>query len=245
MRRVAAEFVRNVAEWVYPAACLVCDSPAGEPDTFRHGVCSDCHAAMTTDPRPACPWCAQTVGPHADTSSGCPECRGVSLGFERAFRLGPYEGKLRDAVLRTKLLAGEGLADVLGRLLAECRGCAILGTEVDLVAPVPLHWWRRWTRGYNQAESVAREVAASLRVPFEAKLLRRVRWTPQQSQPTREARRENVRGAFQVRKGARVASKAVLLVDDVMTTGSTLGEAARTLRGAGAGRVVVAVLARR
>lgn len=245
MRRVAAEFVRNVAEWVYPTACLVCDAPAGEPDPFRHGVCNDCHTAMTTDPRPACPWCAQTVGPHADTSRGCPECRGVALGFERAFRLGPYEGKLRDAVLRTKVLAGEGLADLLGRLLAECRGRAVLDAGIDLVAPVPLHWWRKWTRGYNQAEAVARELAAGLRAPFAPKLLRRVRWTPQQAQPTREARRENVRGAFRAVRGARVAGKAVLLVDDVMTTGSTLGEAARTLRGAGAGRVVVAVLARR
>lgn len=245
MRRVAAEFVRNVAEWVYPTVCLVCDVPAGEPDAFRHGVCKVCHTAMTTDPRPACLRCAQTVGPHADTSRGCMECRGVALGFERAFRLGPYEGKLRDAVLRTKVLAGEGLADVLGRLLAEHRGCAIADTGIDLVAPVPLHWWRRWTRGYNQAEAVARELAVGLRVPFAPRLLRRVRWTPQQAQPTREARRENVRGAFRVGKGARVAGRSVLLVDDVMTTGSTLGEAARTLRSAGAGRVVVAVLARR
>jgi predicted amidophosphoribosyltransferase len=82
-------------------------------------------------------------------------------------------------------------------------------------------------------------------VPFAPKLLRRVRWTPQQSQPTREARRANVRGAFRPGRGARVASKTVLLVDDVMTTGSTLGEAARALRAAGAGRVVAAVLARR
>jgi ComF family protein len=245
MRRVAAEFVRNVAEWVYPTACLVCDALAGEPGTFRHGVCNDCHAALTTDPREVCPWCAQTVGPSTDTSSGCPQCRGVSLGFEQAFRLGPYGGKLRDAVLRTKVLAGEGLADVLGRLLAECRGCDILDTGIDLVAPVPLHWWRKWTRGYNQAEAVGRELARGLRVAFAPRLLRRVRWTPQQSQPTREARRENVRGAFRVARGARVAGRTVLLVDDVMTTGSTLGEAARALRGAGAGRVVVVVLARR
>jgi ComF family protein len=130
-------------------------------------------------------------------------------------------------------------------MLAECRGGALRCAEIDLVAPVPLHWWRKWTRGYNQSESVARELASTIQVPFAPRLLRRVRWTPQQVQPTREARRENVKGAFRTAKGARLAGKTVLLVDDVMTTGSTLGEAARTLRDAGAERVAVAILARK
>jgi len=169
----------------------------------------------------------------------------VSLGFDCAFRLGPYAEKLRDAVLRTKHLAGEGLADLLGRTFAECRGAAIRAAGVELVTPVPLHWWRKWTRGYNQSEAVGRELAAALDVAFAPNLLRRVRWTPQQAQPTREARRENVKGAFRLHGSARIAGRTVLLLDDVMTTGSTLGEAARTLRAGGAGRVVVAVLARR
>jgi ComF family protein len=159
--------------------------------------------------------------------------------------LGPYREHLRDAVLRTKVLAGEGLADLLGRLFAENRTTQLRPAEIDLVAPIPLHWWRKWRRGYNQAEAVARELAAGLQLPFVPHLLRRVRWTTQQVQPTRDARRENVKGAFRVRHCARVAAKTVLLVDDVMTTGSTLGEAARALRAVGAERVVVAVLARR
>jgi ComF family protein len=243
--RAVREFAHNVVRLLYPSACLICDAPEGDAGGFRHGVCSACYAAVTTDPLAACPWCAQTVGPHTDTTDGCAECRGTALGFERAVRLGPYAGKLRDAVLRTKFLAGEGLADLLGRMLADCRGEALNCAEIDLIAPVPLHWWRKWTRGYNQSESVARELAAALNVPFAPRLLHRVRWTPQQVQPTREARRENMKGAFRAAKGARLAGKTVLLVDDVMTTGSTLGEAARTLRNAGAARVVVSVLARK
>lgn len=245
MRRAATEFVRNVLGWIYPNACLICNSPESDTTPFRHGVCSDCHTAVTTDPFPSCPWCADTIGPHTDTTHGCAKCRGTALGFERAFRLGPYDGKLRNAVLRTKFLAGEGLADLLGRLFAECRGEAIRELGVDLVAPVPLHWWRKWTRGYNQSEAVARELAVALGALFAPRLLRRVRWTPQQVQPTREARLENVKGAFRVGRRARLTGKSVLLVDDVMTTGSTLGEAARTLHTGGAVRVVVAVLARK
>jgi ComF family protein len=144
-----------------------------------------------------------------------------------------------------KILSGEGLADQMGRVFAEQHGGELLKCEVDVVTPVPLHWWRRWTRGYNQAEAIGRELAAALGISFAPKLLRRVRWTPQQVQPTREARQANVKGAFRVARGARVAGKRVLLVDDVMTTGSTLGAAARVLRESGVERVVVAVLARR
>jgi ComF family protein len=245
MRRVAALFSREIAQWIYPTVCLICDTPEGETTPFRHGLCIECHRLVTNDPLAACPWCAQSVGPHTDTTHGCAECSGIALGFERAFRLGLYDGKIRDAVLRMKVLAGEGLADFLGRIFAESRGEAIQAAEIDLVAPIPLHWWRKWTRGYNQAEAVGRELASGGGVAFAANLLCRVRWTPQQLQPTREARRENVKGAFRLARGARVAGKAVLLVDDVMTTGSTLGEAARTLLAAGAERVVAAVLARR
>jgi ComF family protein len=245
MWRTLTEFAHGTSQLLYPNVCVVCDAADPGGGAFWHGVCIDCLRAVTADPFPTCPWCAQTVGPHTDTTDGCATCRGVPLGFERAFRLGPYEEKLRDAVLRMKVLAGEGLADLFGRLLAQQRGEAILASGIDLVAPVPLHWWRKWTRGYNQAEAIGRELAAGLGVPFAPRLLRRVKHTPQQVQTSRDARRENVRGAFRLGRGARVAGKSVLLVDDVMTTGSTLGEAARTLRAGGAARVVVAMLARR
>ena len=100
-------------------------------------------------------------------------------------------------------------------------------------------------RGYNQAAAVGREVAHGLGVKFAPNILRRVRHTPQQLQPSRAARKENVRGAFEVDRRASFGTGTVLLVDDVLTTGSTVGEAARTLRAAGAAQVMVAVLARR
>jgi len=186
-----------------------------------------------------------TIGPHTDVSKGCSWCRGESLGFEQAIRLGPYEGKLRDAVLQMKTSHGEGLAEMLGRFFWE-KNCGRLNAiKVDIVVPVPLHWRRRWARGYNQSAALGRELAQALGVPFTPNLLRRVRHTPQQSQPSASARKENVRGAFEIQRRASFGSKIVLLVDDVLTTGSTAGEAARTLRAAGAKEVVVAVLARR
>lgn len=245
MRRAAAEFARNCLHLLYPETCLVCSGRTREPAGLRHGMCSACAGAVTTDPLPSCPWCAKSVGPYSDTTNGCLECRGTALGFERAFRLGPYDGPLRTAVLRVKHLSGEGLAEHLGQVFAELRGHLLRAEGIDLVVPVPLHWWRKWVRGYNQAEAVARQLAAGLGVGFAARWLKRVKWTPQQVQPTREARRDNVKGAFRPARGAKFAGKTVLLVDDVMTTGSTLGESARAVSAAGAERVLVAVLARK
>jgi len=133
---------------------------------------------------------------------------------------------------------------MLGRIQAERKADVLQAAGVQAVVPVPLHWRRRWARGYNQAEAVARELATSLGVPLGAGWLRRVKPASQHAQPSASAREANIRGAFRCRPRASLTGRTVLLVDDVMTTGSTVGEAARMLRQAGAGRVVVAVLAR-
>jgi ComF family protein len=186
-----------------------------------------------------------TVGPHTDVSNGCASCRNQSLGFDAALRLGPYDGRLSDAVLRMKHAPGEPVAESFGRLFAERHGAAMKAAGIDLVVPVPLHWLRRWSRGYNQAEAIGREIAAAAELEFSPGCLRRVKSASQHAQPSATARRENIRGAFRHRPRASVSSRTVLLVDDVMTTGGTAGEAARILKEAGAEKVIAAVLARR
>lgn len=235
---------RGALDLIYPNRCLICDTPEPE-QPFRHGFCPDCHSTVTTDSLPACPRCAATVGPHTDLREGCMACRGRSFRFGRAIRLGTYDGQLRDGILRTKSWSGEPVAEMLGRVMAEARGPALRETGVGVVVPVPLYWARRWARGYNQAAAVARELAAGLGLPVESRWLVRVQSAPQHAQPSAAARRENIRGAFRCGPRASPGGKTILLVDDVMTTGSTLGEAARVLRDAGAAEVVAAVLARR
>jgi ComF family protein len=243
--RGPSTLARGIAQLVFPNSCLICDVAEGDRPDFRHGLCNDCYRAVTTDAFLACPRCALTVGPHSEVTDGCAKCREESLGFEAAIRLGPYEGPLRSAVIRMKVGTGEALAEMMGRVFWEAA-CARLRTAgVDIVVPLPLHWRRFWSRGYNQAAAIGRELAEGLGVKFDAKLLRRVRHTPQQVQPSAAARRENVRGAFRTHRKASLGGRCVLLVDDVMTTGSTVGEAARTLRKSGAKQVMVAVLARR
>ena len=193
----------------------------------------------------ACLRCGQNVGPHSNNEEGCVVCRKVAYPFNSVIRLGSYDGRLRDAVIRMKSSSGESLAERMGRVFGECRKDRLSELRSDLVVSIPLYWRRAWWRGYNQAAAIAEQIGKCIGVPVARGCLRRVRHTPQQLQPSAAARRENVRGAFRVSRGANVVGKRILLVDDVMTTGSTAGEAARTLRDAGAAEICVAVLARR
>ena len=243
--RGASELLRGFAQYVFPNSCLICNRSETENSNFRHGLCSDCIREVSPSDDLACPRCAMTIGPHTDTTGGRSECRGESLGFQSVIRLAPYEGKLREAILRIKSSHGESLAEMLGQVFWERTSVKLGSTGVQLVVPVPLHWRRRWSRGYNQASAIARPVATGLGVKFAPGLLKRIRHTPQQLQPSASARKANVRGAFRIKRGASLRDVPVLLVDDVLTTGSTASEAARTLREAGASKVVLAALARR
>lgn len=239
------DLARGLADLAFPNSCLICDSPELAGDCFRHGLCRDCHRAVSTDPNSSCLKCGHTVGPHVNTAEGCSVCRRTPYAFQSVYRLGVYEGRLRDAVLRMKTSSGDALSQMMGRVSRAILAERLIAARIDLVVPVPLHWRRKWARGYNQSLEMAEEMAAGLGVPCLRKCLQRIRHTPQQLQPSASARRENIRGAFRVNRGANLSGKRILLVDDVMTTGSTASEAARMLHQAGAQEVVVAILARR
>lgn len=239
------DFSRGVVELIFPNTCWICESSATEIDQFRHGLCIACFNAVTDDPEHLCLRWGQSVGLHTDSSDGCVACRKISYGFQSVIRLGKYDGRLREAVLRMKTSGGESLAENMGSVFGECRQERLLAARSTLVVPVPLHWRRSWWRGYNQAAALAEQLARRVGVHCACNCLRRVRHTPQQLQPSASARRENVRGAFRMTRGAKVDGKRILLVDDVMTTGSTASEVSRTLKAAGAAEVTVAVLARR
>jgi ComF family protein len=234
--------LQGLLHLLYPCACHVCHRPL-PPDATP--FCDACRKALTVDPHDQCPRCAASVGPFAVVADGCPACRGTSFGFDAVVRLGPYkEGlPLREVVLRMKHATGEPLAEVVGELWAECAEVRLRALGADAVVPVPLHWRRRWTRGYNQSEALARPLAARLGLPFCPRWLRRVRHTPQQKGTSATAKLENMRNAFRAR-GSGPAGRTVLLVDDVLTTGATASEAARALKEGGAARVVAAVLGR-
>ncbi len=230
----------GVLQLVYPPVCWICQRPQ---TALQDGVCPPCTESLTHDRLPTCPRCSSTVGPFSNTNDGCGNCRNAGFAFDRAIRLGAYEGLLRDTILRMKNPGGYELAEVMGAVWANFAGARLREVGPDAVVPVPLHWTRRWRRGFNQSELLAAALAKKLGVPCRPGWLARTRRTSPQTQQTPAQRKDNVRGAFRAPAGLPLRGKTILLIDDVLTTGSTAHEAARALRPAQPARIIVAVLA--
>jgi ComF family protein len=223
---------------VFPPVCACCRK-AIEPGA-PFALCAPCRAALV-DTRPACPRCAAPV-PSGLGTGQCPRCRGERLYYEGAVRLGPYQGLMRTAVLRTKRPFEQALAAALGDLMADVAGASLALQKPDLVVPVPMHWTRKVWRGANCPQTIARRLALHLHIPARPDLLARRRRTAPQTSLSPNRRRANVRGAFQTFHD--LAAARIVLVDDIMTSGATVNEAAKTLRKAGAAFITVAVCAR-
>ena len=243
----AASLQSSARQWlglglnlVFPPACAACHLSL-EPGTLL-ALCSPCQQEFV-DTRPACSRCGLKV-PAEFESTSCPQCRDLRLRFTRVLRLGQYEGGLRSAVLRIKRPHERALAVALGDALGENFAVQLSQQMPEVVIPVPMHWTRRAWRGTNCPHIIAGRLASRLGIPLAAHLLVRSRRTAPQATLSPNKRRANVRGAFRVHSHRDLPGARVLLVDDIMTTGATLNEAAKVLAKAGAGEITVAVVAR-
>jgi ComF family protein len=177
----------------------------------------------------------------------CPACQETRPQFTQAAAYGAYDGGLRELIHLLKYDRVTPAVGVLGKMLAEAIQKLRPDADSILVVPVPLYSSKRRERGFNQAELIACAVLkknAFTGARLATDVLERTRPTVSQIGLTRPQRVENIRGAFRVRHPSRVSRRNVLLVDDVLTTGTTASECARILRKAGAERVWVATVAR-
>ncbi len=226
--RIAVTFLGRALDLLYPRLCGLCGA-AGEP------ICADCDAKILWSEGETCPACGGVR-----QGSWCGACSGKSFEFRRAVALGAYSGTLRDAVLALKFKGERSLAGPLSRRLAERIRMA--GFPVDAVAFVPMSRWKMLVeRRVNAAELLAEGIARELDRPL-TRLLRKIRRTRAQTALPLGERLENPREAY--RAGPGVADRAVLLVDDVLTTGATASACAKALTRARAREVSVAVIAR-
>jgi ComF family protein len=244
-----AGFTQAALDLVFPALCPLCETTLGADR--RDPLCGPCWHAITRLGPPRCHVCgaappltAATGGDASEPVSParpCAACAADPPPYDYARSAAIFEGALREALHAFKFSGKRALARPLGDLAAE-HCLATLAEEIEAVVPVPLARERERERGFNQAELLAQRVARRLGVPARPRWLRRVRATRPQSDLDASERRANVRGAF--RASPEVAGRHVLVVDDVLTTGATLGECARALRDGGARRVGALTVAR-
>jgi len=226
---------------IFPPRCACC---RGElPADAELLICTECCRELTGSPNKLCSRCGAIDPGILYETDGCQLCRRNKFHFEKVVALGRYDGLLHWAIARMKEPAGRVLTVALAQLMMLKRGEMLQRLDAHLVVPVPMYWAKRLWRGVNNTELLAEQLAHQLGLPVRRALIRNRNTLPQASLRPRE-RFANVRGAFTAQTIGAIGGKSVLLVDDVLTTGATCSEAARTLVQAGASRVVVAVIAR-
>lgn len=220
-----------------PPVCVACHRIEGT-EALELGLCSDCRRQLQPTPRSVCAGCGRQL--EADPLPDgylCGSCRQAPPPFERLYSGWSYEPPLVEVVHALKFRRLAFLGASLGRALSHRYRC--LREDVDLVVPVPLHWRRQLSRGFNQAEEIARPIANELELPL-VRALRRKAATRPQTGLDRASRAANLRRAFTTtRTGrSRIEGCRVLLVDDVVTTRNTLGAATGRLLDSGATSVI-------
>ncbi len=239
-RQVMTPLSAAALDFVYPPECLLCGQ---ELETGSCLFCEPCVTKIKPRLLTECSRCGAPVGPYANLEKGCGQCRRESFAFDRVIRLGIYDGEMRLACLRAKAAGGSAVARGLARTLVDEKRAQFDEQKIDLAMPVPEHWTRRLIHASYAAETMAREVSRQLKVQWSRTILFKRRRTPKQATSPTALRRQQQQGSFGIRRAKELAGKTILLIDDILTTGSTANAAARELKRAGARTVIVAVIA--
>jgi ComF family protein len=239
LARVWTRAGRAALDTLYPPICLACRAATSEAGA----LCSSCWRAMRFIERPFCDRLGTPFEHDLGEGLLSPQAVTDPPVFQRARAVARFEdGPARRLVHRLKYADRAELAAPMGAWMA--RAGADVLAEADAITPVPLHARRLWTRRFNQAAALGREIARRAGKPFEPALLRRIKATRSQVGLSREQRVQNMQGAFRAAPAASVQGRRIALVDDVLTSGATANAAARALLRAGAAQVDLIVFAR-
>jgi ComF family protein len=217
------EFFCVLFNLIYPQNCLICSYKINE--LTKTPVCGSCRDKVNAD------------------RSSVVYGEGV-FAFDRAYCATTYDDVSKKCICLLKYEGKTQLVKPLADMISGFAERHIRAGDVDLIVPVPLHPAKLRERQFNQSELLAAHLAKKMGRPLSADAVKRIKYTMPQTGLKREERLKNVKGAFMVKRGCSFSGKRVLLIDDVLTTGTTLNECAKALKAAGADKVTVLALAR-
>lgn len=220
--------LKRVTGILYPRNCPVCGRIVSGQGEL---ICSGCEKHIQPLREPLCKKCGKPLA--KEEREECYDCEKTPHLFERGAALLAYEGKVKESVYRMKFHNKREYLDYYGAKMADELEKNVRRWQTDFMVPVPMHWRKKRERGFNQAEILAKKMAEGLNLPVRNDLVVRSRYTRPQKELFLRERKENLRGAFEVRKN-EVTNQTIILVDDIYTTGTTIDEIAGELKHAGA-----------
>lgn len=231
----------TIGDLLYPPCCVDCG--AGLFFSRRAFLCAPCEAQIKWISSGACRFCGEPSGKYAQLGFGCQRCRPEKLAFTRAVAATDYQQTSISALVKSfKYFGNRRLSRSLAQAMLPIIKREYTGIKIDFITAVPLYADRQALRGYNQSALLARDLSRDLALPYRDNILQRIRNTPAQAQLSGAQRKTNLQDAFIANEN--LANANVLLIDDVLTTGTTASECARALRNAKVKRIYVAVFAR-
>jgi ComF family protein len=231
-----AGLLQRLISTVYPPRCVLCGSP-GFNDM---DLCEACHQGLPWIGF-ACLQCAIPLAEHGSDRLKCGQCLKKPPAFDRSLSLFSYEKEAVTLIRQLKFNEKLAYSRLLGNLLADAIDQNAIELP-DCILPVPLYWKRLKQRGFNQSIELARPLANAFNIPLDIRSVKRVRDTHSQTELDKQQRRKNIRAAFEIVEP--LCAQHVVVVDDVVTTTSTVNEVARLLKRAGIRRVDVWSIAR-
>ncbi len=219
-------------DWIYPRRCVFCDGLLRRREQFLCSSCSKTRLKVVLEPR--CKKCGkQILNPEQEY---CYDC----LHFVHAFDFGRglflYQEPLKSAVMRFKFSGRKEYGHYFGRIMQKQSIVFLNHIRPEVIIPVPIHKKKFYTRGYNQAEVLAREMSRGLSIPIRTDLVLRKKFTKAQKELGKKERKKNLEKAFWVKKEVALYER-VLLIDDIYTTGSTIHAIAKKLKENGVKKV--------
>ena len=250
---------------LYPPSCVICGEMLGDDRPEDLNFCRRCMVLVIPDRKRFCPACGSFHASPDDANfspdlhkrfpNSCSRCANETFAYTKVIPLGEYRDDLRNAILRMKTDKSGYIASSMASMLFHVRREQLESLDADFIVPVPMHFYRRISRGVNNTEFLAARLGQLLRKPVFRSHVRRIKPTKHQFHLKPDERRRNVKNAFEIRHGIfekligryvsrHVNGKMILLVDDILTTGCTCNEIAKQYLLAGASSVFVCVIAK-
>ncbi len=247
MFRIKLNWLKSLLEdlvgLIYPNICQFCEK---EIATTKEGyVCKRCKNNIKHIEPPFCERCGKPFSGSITVRFICADCKISKIYFDHARSAVEYEGIIKKAVHLYKYRSALWIEPMLADILITTVQKDLNPDEWDSIIPVPLHFVKYYERGFNQAERLSNFISKATKIPVNKKVLKRIKYTETQTTRDRTKRSENVKNAFAVKdKIGWLKGKKIILIDDVMTTGSTVNECSRMLRRAGVAKIDVWTFAR-